>query len=169
LLLADSAAEAGSVEIIATDIDDLVPEYLEPLREAVFAAGALDCSMWPTHGKKGRIGVRIEVIATADTADRVIQALFTHSTTVGIRRVTASRNTLERREQIVELAGGNRVRIKVWEGPTGVRFKPEYADVKAAAEALGRPALEIAQEAEHRAGAIVRNGGGADRESRTKS
>lgn len=169
LLLADSATEAGSVEIIATDIDDLVPEYLEPLREAVFAAGALDCSIWPTHGKKGRIGVRIEVVATADTADRVIQALFTHSTTVGIRRVTALRNTLERREQIVELAGGNRVRIKVWEGPTGVRFKPEYADVKAAAEALGRPALEIAQEAEHCARAIVRNGGGADRESKTRS
>ena len=161
LLLADTADEAGCVEIIATDIDDLVPEYLEPLREAVFAAGALDCSMWPTHGKKGRIGVRIEALAAADAADGVIQALFTHSTTAGIRRVTASRNTMERREQIVELAGGNRVRIKVWEGPTGVRFKPEYGDVKAAADALGRPALEIAQEVERRADAIV-NGGGAD-------
>ena len=162
LFLADPAEEAGSVEIVATDIDDLVPEYLEPLRDAVFAAGALDCSIWPTHGKKGRVAMRIEALATAATVDRVIQALFTHSTTTGVRRMTASRNTLERMEQIVELAEGNRVRIKVWEGPTGVRFKPEYGDVRAAADALGRPALEIAREAEQRAAALMTNGDGAD-------
>lgn len=158
LLLAEHAEQAGVVEVIATDLDDLQPEYLEPLREALFAAGALDCIAWPTQGKKGRVAVRIEALAAPGVADRVIAALFAHSTTAGVRRWTATRATLARREVMVEVDGAHQVRIKVWDGPSGVRFKPEFSDVAAAAAALGRPALEVARQAERRAEAILHNG-----------
>lgn len=156
LLLAETAAEAGVVEVIATDLDDLVPEYVEPLRTALFDAGALECSIWPTHGKKGRVGMRLEALAAPPDVDRVIAALFAHSTTAGIRRWTTTRATLPRRELVVELGGGARVRIKVWDGPGGTRFKPEYDDVIAAASALGHPALDVAREAERRAEGALR-------------
>lgn len=158
LVLAEQAREAGVVEVIATDMDDLQPEYLDPLREALFAAGALDCAVWPTQGKKGRGAVRLEVLAEPGAADRVMSALFAHSTTAGVRRWTASRATLARRELVVKLDGVHRVRIKVWEGPFGTRLKPEFSDVAAAAAALGRPALEVARQAERRADAILQNG-----------
>ena len=163
LMVAETVPEASVVEVITTDIDDLVPEYLEPLREALFSAGALDCSIWPTHGKKGRVGVRVEVLSAAGDADSVVSALFANSTTAGVRRWMATRSTLTRREHIVELEGGNRVRIKVWDGPNGPRLKPEYDDVVAAAAALGRPALEIAREAQRRAEAVLDR----EREART--
>jgi uncharacterized protein (TIGR00299 family) protein len=158
LLVAEAAAEAGVVEVIATDIDDLAPEYVEPLRAALFEAGAVECSVWPTHGKKGRVGMRLEALVAPQHADRVIEALFTHSTTAGIRRWTTTRATLARRELVVELDGSARVRIKVWDGPSGTRLKSEYDDVVAAASALGRPALEIAREAERQAEAVLRAG-----------
>ncbi len=158
VLFAEVAAEAGVVEVIATDMDDLQPEYIEPLREALFAAGALDCVVWPTQGKKGRVAMRLEALVEPEAVERVVAALFAHSTTAGVRRWTTSRATLARRELVVELDGAHRIRIKVWDGPFGTRLKPEFTDVVAAAAALGRPALEVARQAERRADAILQNG-----------
>lgn len=161
LLIAEAAHEAGMIEVIATDVDDLNPEYLEPLRRAVLDAGALDCVAWPTHGKKGRISMRIEALAPVDRADSVVEAMFRHSTTAGVRHGTFLRETLQRRQLVVELDPDTRVRIKVWEAPGGRRLKAEFDDVDAAATKLGRPALEIAREAERRAESLL---GGEDRE-----
>jgi uncharacterized protein (TIGR00299 family) protein len=155
LWLADAALEAGDVEVIATDVDDLQPEYLEPLREALFQAGALDCWVWPTQGKKGRVAWRVEALVRPAAADAVVQALFTHSTTAGTRRWKALRHTLARREIAVELAPEVQVRIKVTEAPDGVRVKPEYQDVVEAAQRLNRSALSVAREAARRAEATL--------------
>lgn len=155
LILGESANEAGQVEVVVTDVDDLSPEYLEPLREALFAAGALDCQGWTTLGKKGRPSFRIETLAPVESVDRVIATLFQHSTTAGVRRWPALRATLVRHQFAVELDEAVRVRIKVWEGAFGTRLKAEYDDVIAAAGRLGRPALEVAREAEQRAQAAL--------------
>jgi uncharacterized protein (DUF111 family) len=101
------------------------------------------------------VSVRVEALAPVEAAERVAEALFAHSTTAGLRRWWALRSTLPRREVVVELADGVGVRIKVWDGPTGVRLKPEYDDVVAAAQTLGRPALEVAREAERRGTAQI--------------
>jgi pyridinium-3,5-bisthiocarboxylic acid mononucleotide nickel chelatase len=150
LILATAAAEAGEVVLLSTDMDDLSPEYLEPLREALFAAGALDVQVWATHMKKGRTGFRIEVTAPLE-ADQVAAALFRHSTTSGIRRQIAERVTLARREVEVTSADGTPVRVKVLEGPDGPRVKPEYDDVAAVARRTGQPAHEVARDLHNRA------------------
>jgi hypothetical protein len=151
LMLATAAPEAGAVEVVITDLDDLSPEYVEPFRAAVFAAGAVDCVTWPLHGKKGRGGVRVEAVVPAEQVERVIDAMFRHSTTAGVRRVAMTRHTLPRRELALELNGAGRVRVKVWDAPGGARWKAEFDDVAAAAERLGRPAWEVAREVERRA------------------
>jgi uncharacterized protein (DUF111 family) len=128
----------------------LSPEYLEPLREALFNAGALDVQVWATQMKKGRTGFRVEVTAPLE-ADRVTAALFRHSTTSGIRRQIAERVTLARREVQVTSADGTAVRVKVLEGPDGPRVKPEYDDVAAVARRTGQPAHEVARDLHDRA------------------
>ncbi|MFL5472596.1 MAG: nickel pincer cofactor biosynthesis protein LarC [Gemmatimonadales bacterium] len=150
LITASGAAEAGEVVLLSTDMDDLSPEYLEPLREALFNAGALDVQVWATQMKKGRSGFRIEVTAPPE-ADRVTAALFRHSTTSGIRRQIAERVTLARREVQVTSADGTAVRVKVLEGPDGPRVKPEYDDVAAVARRTGQPAHEVARDLHDRA------------------
>lgn len=151
LILAESAAEAGQVVLLATDVDDLSPEYLEPLREAVTAAGALDVQIWPTQMKKGRIGFRIEMVCPPEKADAVAEAVFRHSTTAGLRRTGAERVTLPRQDWTLRTASGANVRMKTVEAPGGPRDKPEYDDVVAEARRSGRPAHDLARELQEQA------------------
>ncbi len=159
ILLAEPAAEAGQVAVLATDIDDLSPEYLEPLRQAVLAAGALDVQTWPVQMKKGRTGFRCEVVVEDARVDAVTAALFRHSTTAGVRRARVERVTLPRRQLTVRLGGEVEVRVKVLETPPGTppRLKPEYEDVLAAAQALGQAPLEVARAAQRSAEALIAN------------
>jgi len=155
LVIAEPAVEAGDVVILSTDLDDLSPEYLDPLREALLGAGAVDVQVWATQMKKGRTGFRVEAVAAAADADRVADAFFRHSTTAGVRRHTAERVTLARREVQVEASDGTRVRVKVLEAPDGPRMKPEYDDVAAVARRTGRPAHEVARDLRERAFRLV--------------
>jgi uncharacterized protein (TIGR00299 family) protein len=155
LILASAAPEAGEVILVSTDLDDLSPEYLDPLREALFQAGALDVQLWATQMKKGRTGFRLEATVAPAEAETVTEALFRHSTTAGIRRQRAERVTLARREVEVRTADGEAVRVKVLEGPDGPRVKPEYDDVAAVARRTGRPAHEVARDLQSRALRLV--------------
>ena len=146
VLLAEPAAEAEEVVVTATDLDDFSPEYLEPVRTALFEAGALDVQVWGTMAKKGRAGLRLEVVSEGGAAEAVAEALFRHTSTAGVRRWLASRSTLARRELSVKTREGDVVRVKVLEAPGGARVKPEYDDVIAAARRAGRPAAAIVRE-----------------------
>ena len=155
LIVAAAALEAGQVVVLSTDLDDLSPEYLEPMRDALFLAGALDVQVWTTQMKKGRAGFRVEATVSPTQAESVSEALFRHSTTAGIRRYTAERETLARREVEVTLPDGSTVRVKVLDGPDGPRVKPEYEDVAALARRTGRPAHEVARDLQFRALRLV--------------
>jgi uncharacterized protein (TIGR00299 family) protein len=151
LILATSAIEAAQVVVLSTDLDDLSPEYLDPLREALLGAGALDVQVWATQMKKGRTGFRVEIIVAPGDSERVADALFRHSTTAGIRRQVVDRLTLPRQQLEVTSADGTAVRVKVLQGPDGLRVKPEYEDVVAVARRTGQPAHEVARDLHNRA------------------
>jgi len=151
VMLAEPTAEAASVVVTATDLDDFSPEYLEPVRTELFGAGALDVQVWTTMAKKGRPSLRLEILSEPGAADAIAGVLFRHTTTAGVRRWTAGRLTLARREFEVATREGHTVRVKVLEAPGGLRVKPEFDDVVAAAARSGRPAVEIAQEVQQRA------------------
>lgn len=155
VVVAEQAAEAGQVVTLSSDMDDLSPEYIEPLREALVAAGALDVVVWGTQMKKGRPGVRVEVTCDTPSTEAVTEAFFLHSTTAGIRRGVLERVTLPRRTIEVPAADGFPVPVKVLDTPAGPRVKPEYEAVREAARRMGRPALEVAQQVEQQARTLV--------------
>nr|MDQ3388345.1 LarC family nickel insertion protein [Gemmatimonadota bacterium] len=135
------AIEEGEREeemlVVQSDIDDLSPEYLPPLLEAVLAAGAADCTVTPVTMKKGRIGVRVEALVAPSQLDSVSHALFLSSPTIGVRFWPVERRTLPREEQLVSWRG-QELRIKRSLLPDGEeRAKPEFEDVVRAAEQLG--------------------------------
>jgi len=155
LLLVEPVEEASQVVTLAADVDDLSPEYIDPLREALVAAGALDVQVWGTMMKKGRPGFRIEATADSASAERVAEAFFLHSTTAGIRRSLSERVTLPRRLIQVDAPDGSKISVKVLETSGGPRVKAEFEDVRRAAARLGRPAQELAREIEMSARALV--------------
>jgi hypothetical protein len=159
ILVGEPAAEAGEVVVLATDVDDLSPEYIEPLRQALFAAGALDVQTWAVQMKKGRTGFRCEVVVAEPAVAAVTAALFQHSTTAGVRRSRVERVTLPRRHVTVQLGADVKIRVKVLDGSDGrqARVKPEYEDVLAAARQLGQAPLDVARAAQRSAEELIAN------------
>lgn len=144
IVLAEFAeAPAEAMVVLATDLDDFTPEYLEPLREALVTAGAVDVQTWPTQMKKGRIGFRVEALVAPEQADQVVTAFFRHSTTAGVRRAAVSRTVLPREEWTALTDSGEPVRVKTLLGPDGPQAKPEYDDVIEIARRTGQPAHQV--------------------------
>jgi uncharacterized protein (TIGR00299 family) protein len=126
----------GEVLVVQCDLDDLSPEYVPPLIEAVLAAGALDCTATPTLMKKGRPGIRVEALAAPARLEAVRGALFHAGSSIGVRFWPVRREALARREETVEWRG-QPVRVKRSSLPGGgERAKPEFEDVVRAAERL---------------------------------
>ena len=145
LVLAEPVG-AGGHEVLVTltaDIDDMPGEYVADVADVLRAAGALDVVLLPTVMKKGRPGVRIEILATPASADALESRLLDHSTTLGVRRSIVERRAVARVLRTVDVLG-HHVRVKVAVLPNGAaRAKPEFEDVRRVAEATGRPAQDI--------------------------
>jgi len=129
---------------LATDIDDMTPEHIAVAAEALRAEGALDVTVSAVQMKKGRLGSRIEVLAAPQDVARLEQALFAHTTTLGVRRVPIERSVLVREERKIRVLDHD-VRLKVATLPNGERrVKPELEDLKKLALESGRPVAELA-------------------------
>ena len=142
VLIEPAAGGEDAVMVVQCDVDDLPPEYVPALLQAVLDAGAADCSAQPLVMKKGRTGVRIEALAGPGALDAVQAALFRAGTTIGVRFWPAARRTLPRRMETVTWRG-QEIRVKRSALPGGgERAKPEFDDVARAAANLGITPLE---------------------------
>lgn len=130
------------VELVA-DIDDMSPEYLAGVADAARSAGALDVVVTNTVMKRGRPGMRIEVVCSVDAATVFEALLFRETTTIGVRRRSVERTTLDRTSESVDVLG-HPVSVKITVLPDGSRrLKPEFLDVQRVALATGRPLQDI--------------------------
>lgn len=149
----DDAAASGRERVaqLACDVDDMTPELVAAAADALREAGALDVVLVPVVMKKGRPGTRVEVLCRPDDAERFMQALLLHTTTLGVRRTDAVRAILPR-EMLEVTSFGHPVRVKVSHLPDGTeRPKPEADDVQRVAAATGRTAHAVATDALHAA------------------
>lgn len=142
----DVSASDGSVErlvTLVTDVDDMSPELVAGCADILRDAGALDVVLSSTLMKKGRVAVRVEVLAHEATAEDLEALLFEHTTTLGVRRVAVERHSLPRAGDVVDVLG-HEVRIKVATLPNGrQRRKPEYDDLWAIARVTGRSLSDV--------------------------
>ncbi|MGH4012509.1 MAG: nickel pincer cofactor biosynthesis protein LarC [Pseudonocardiaceae bacterium] len=146
------------VTVVEATVDDLDPQLWPGVLIAVRAAGAWDCWTTATIGRHGRPGRVLTALCTEQIRPAVVDALFQHSTTLGVRWTSWQRSTLPR-TAVPVLVGPpgaeQEVTVKVAAGPGGQRSaKPEFADAERVAQALGWPVrrvCEAALSAYHRA------------------
>lgn len=132
-----AGGEGEELLLVQCDVDDLSPEYVPPLLDAVLRAGAADCTAAPQTMKKGRPGLRVEALVSPARLGAVSGALFQASPTIGLRYWPVRREALPRHEETVEWRG-QQVRVKRSLLPGGgERAKPEFEDVVRAAGRLG--------------------------------
>ncbi|MCC3421363.1 MAG: nickel pincer cofactor biosynthesis protein LarC [Microcoleus sp. PH2017_07_MST_O_A] len=117
-----------TVCVLETQIDDLNPQAIGYVFDALFLAGALDVFTTPIVMKKSRLGVLLSVICHPEFQDACEAVMFRETTTLGIRRSTQQRTILDREIQKVQTEYGE-VQIKVAKsGETIVNVQPEYED-----------------------------------------
>lgn len=130
------------VELVA-DIDDMSAEYVSAVADALRGAGALDVVITPTVMKRGRPGMRVEVLCSGEASAGFQELLFRETSTIGVRRRTVERTALERTTETVEILGHS-VSVKVAVLADGTRrIKPEFVDIQRVALATGRPLQDI--------------------------
>jgi uncharacterized protein (TIGR00299 family) protein len=147
VLVGESAdADLPSVErvsVVETNIDDMNPEFYEPVFDKLFAAGALDVYLTPVHMKKTRPGTLLSAICPVGRTNDIAEIILSETTTFGVRISTASRRCLERKWETVRTKYGD-VRIKLgFMGDRLVSASPEYEDCKKAAESHGVPIRRV--------------------------
>ncbi|MFO7895184.1 MAG: nickel pincer cofactor biosynthesis protein LarC [Longimicrobiales bacterium] len=143
---AGAGATGQAVYALQADIDDMAAEYVSAARETLMEAGALDVTLLRIDMKKGRLAVRLEALVTEVSLQRVLDAFFMGTSTIGVRYWRVDRAALERTEEQLEWRG-HRIRVKRVTLPDGsTRRKPEYDDVAAAARAEGLTPYEVRAE-----------------------
>jgi len=117
-----------TIAVLETQIDDLSPQAIGYIFDALFVAGALDVFTAPIVMKKSRLGVLLTVICHPEIQEVCETVLFRETTTLGIRRSTQQRTILHREIQTVQTEYGE-VQIKVAKtGQTITNVQPEYED-----------------------------------------
>jgi uncharacterized protein (TIGR00299 family) protein len=121
-----------TISVLETQIDDLNPQAIGYVFEALFAAGAVDVFTQAIGMKKSRPGVLLTVICHPEQLLSCEAVLFRETSTLGIRRSIQQRAILSREIQRVETEYGM-VCVKVaWSGKEEKRaianVQPEYED-----------------------------------------
>jgi len=149
----DASPNLETISVLETQIDDLNPQAIGYVFEALFAAGAVDVFTQPIGMKKSRPGILLTVICHPENLLSCETVLFRETTTLGIRRTTGQRAILQREIQQVETKYG-KVRVKVaWRGQSQEKLitnvQPEYEDCAELALKHNMPWREIQRLALH--------------------
>jgi hypothetical protein len=133
----NAAANAETIVVVETNIDDMNPELLPPLLSALLDAGARDAFLTPVLAKKGRAAHCVTALCDEESLPAVQQAFFAHSTTLGIRMRREERMVLKREWKNVDTPWGA-VRVKQGRlGDTHYTAAPEFEDCRQRAEEAG--------------------------------
>jgi uncharacterized protein (TIGR00299 family) protein len=134
--------------VLACNIDDLDPRVWPDVLAVLLAAGARDAWLTPIIMKKGRPAHTLSALVGPAEAAAVRDAIFMHTSTLGLRETAVVKRALERRFRAVYV-DGQRIAVKLGSLPDGrmTTAQPEWEDVRRAAAALGRPARAVIAEA----------------------
>ena len=144
-MLGDTEEGTDTVAELCCNVDDMTGEAIGFALERLLEAGALDVFTTSIGMKKSRPGTLITVLCRDADRKTMVQELFRHTTTLGIRERLCGRYTLERRTETLNTPYSP-IRKKVSSGYGVRREKYEYDDLAAAAKAKGVSLAEIEQE-----------------------
>ena len=125
---------------IETNLDDCSGETVAFALDQLFEAGAQDAYATPIYMKKNRPATMVTVICRESLIEKMEDVLFTHTTTIGIRKYPVERTILPREIRAIDTPWGKaHVKYVSWKGH--IYAYPENDDVTAIAKKhhLGHP------------------------------
>jgi uncharacterized protein (TIGR00299 family) protein len=148
----EDATRVSGELVIEANVDDLDPRLWPGVLDALLSAGAVDAWLSPITMKKGRPAYTLHALVPPTAAAQVRRALFTETSTIGLREYAVAKRALAR-ELVTVSVDGAEIAVKVARlAGRIVNAQPEWEAVARAASALGRPAHDVlaaAQAAAH--------------------
>ena len=127
--------EMDEVILLSCHVDNESGEDLGYLVNRLFQAGAADVVYAPILMKKNRPGQLLTVVAPLELETQLVDVIFRHGGTIGIRRERIERHVMRRSQHSVEVAG-LAIRMKKVQWQTISRIYPEHDDLVALADQL---------------------------------
>ncbi|MGN6474756.1 MAG: nickel pincer cofactor biosynthesis protein LarC [Mycobacteriales bacterium] len=149
LVVGDSSDVAAGDEwiVVEANVDDLDPRLWPGVIAALMEAGAADAWLTPILMKKGRPAHTVSALTAMSALGAVQGAMFTHTSTIGLRWHAVGKHALDRQTITVDVHGHTvRVKVAFAEGKP-VSATPEFDDIAAAAAALGVPTKHMLEAA----------------------
>lgn len=144
--IGETANDGEEIIELACNLDDMTPEELSFAMEELFTLGALDVYFTSIGMKKSRPGVKLTCMCRERQREQMLECIFKHTTTLGVREYVCKRYELGRSEKTVRTQDGE-VRVKTSSGYGAVREKAEYEDLAALARKSGKTIAQIRSEA----------------------
>lgn len=141
-MLGETEGAGDTVAELICNVDDMTAEAIGFASETLLEAGALEVYTVAAGMKKSRPGTVLHVMCAESMKDKMVELIFRHTTTIGIRESISRRYTLARSIQRVRTPYGE-VRKKVSEGCGVTREKYEYEDLARIARERGMSLREV--------------------------
>ncbi|MFQ5867860.1 MAG: nickel pincer cofactor biosynthesis protein LarC [bacterium] len=141
--------------IISANIDDSTPEVMGFLFERLLEMGALDVWQHPILMKKNRLATELSVLCYKDVMEKIIDCIFSETTTNGLRISEVKRSVLDRKIVEVKVLDET-IKVKVsFKGKKVLTISPEYEDCRKAALKKGISLKKVLQMAQQKASEIT--------------
>lgn len=114
---------------LCCNLDDMTAEAVAFAEECLAEAGALDVYTVSSNMKKNRSGIILCCLCMVCDKEKMLDIIFKHTSTLGIRQYVCERAVLNRTINEVETSYGN-VMVKKSFGYGVEKKKAEYEDVK---------------------------------------
>ena len=146
VFVGDSESAESQIEkllMIETNIDDLSPQVLGHVMDRAFELGALDCYFTSVQMKKNRPGVLLSILSNPDSKQKLMELVFSETTTLGVRTYEVERRALERSVLRVETQYGPiDVKVARLNGHV-VNEMPEFEQCRRIARESGVPLKRV--------------------------
>jgi uncharacterized protein (TIGR00299 family) protein len=128
---------------IETNIDDSNPQLLAAFLDRALELGALDVFLTPVVTKKNRLATKLTILAEIDKMERLIRAVFSETSSIGVRFFPVERRVLDRALKKIRLFGEDiAVKVSTLDGKE-VNAQPEFSDCLKVAQKSKRPLKEV--------------------------
>ena len=144
-ILGEQKDKSEEIVEFTCNLDDISAERIGFAIEQLFEAGAVEAYTIPVTMKKSRPGVVLSVMCRESVKEKVLTALFTHTTTLGVRQNISKRYGLNRHIETIQTKYGE-VHVKCSQGYGVIRKKIEYEDLAKIARETGKSIQEINDE-----------------------
>ena len=141
-VMGESSGQSDTITDLSCNVDDMTAEAIGLAMDRLYEGGALEVFTVPIGMKKCRPGTLIHVFCKPQDEEKIVELIFKHTTTIGIRKASMNRFVMERHIETVDTEFGP-IRRKVSSGYGTSRVKYEHDDLARIAAEQGLSLAEV--------------------------